>query len=87
MILISLKLKMNSAVKPKPIPNLIPNPISTGSNDSNECETKEYIGVFLMICWITFLIWGFIYLLTRDGVETDDDSSRGGGGLHGRLIM
>ena len=82
MILISLKLKMNSATKPKPIPNPIPHP--TGSN---ECETKEYIGGFLIICWIAFLIWGFIYLLTRDVEETDDDSSQHGGGLHGRLRM
>ena len=56
--------------------------------DPNECETQEYICAFLLLCWITFLIWGFIYLLTRDGPETDDDSSRGapsGGGMHGRL--
>jgi hypothetical protein len=64
--------------KPKPDP-MYPPP------DSNQCESKECACAFLIICWITFLIWGFIYLLTRDGPETDDDSSRGGGGMHGRL--
>tara|TARA_R110002012_G_scaffold26748_2_gene86554 strand:+ start:576 stop:848 length:273 start_codon:yes stop_codon:yes gene_type:complete len=72
--------------KPKPIPNSISNPNLSDSNDSDKCETKEYICVFMVVCWITFLIWGFIYLLTRDVEETDDDNPRPGG-MHGRLRM
>ena len=85
--------------KPKPIPNPIPNPNPnpnpnpTVSNDSNESESDDcvavFVVVFLMVCWITFLIWGFIYLLTRDVKETDDDNPipMHHRMLHGRLRM
>ena len=96
MILTSLKLKMNlSYPPPKPIynPNHDPDSDTESKPDSDRLcseQNAEYIDVFLMVCWITFLVWGFIHLLTREQTdERDDDARMAGSGHrgHGRLRM